>query len=1073
MGNNEKEASKLLKDRSKTRTKSGVDKVNNRLYLGENNELPVIPISRDTDAFPGERQFTPIKDLVGYIEAAPTRRRRKEESDFSPKFIITAIEARAKDAAPFLAAQKTGDIFTYPEKYNGQIESQVGLINDLLERLHGNSQYSFAKSVMRLARRMSFLSKNKDLNQYATQVPITAQVLSPEAEYPEDPEIELIRSIEKSSDEALSEQFKQLDDWILAKLSASDKEVSDIREGMVKKRKVVADAGASEKFNENGLLHQLNEDVESFLSQLEPLAESDDSPIKTLLTDAIKEFQFFRDAEGYLNYLKHALERRKVTLTDRRVAEFFWSVGRQVGVEQEQRMPTPDEFKEWVFSWMDSLAEDDTNQEIGYSSMMFDYGDETEAISLIDLFYRLTEQTAPNTFLSQYLAVFPEIFNYGYMRFGARKFKLLALGNYKNAEDQKNAYDKDTIVPAQDYTLLKLYEAPHKFTDEFAIHPSERWRAATILYEKLPNIYFLQASSVKDGGFKDQYYLDLFDQNPSYVAEAVRIFGLRSASDLTNANKVAYVKAELLRNQPHLKFLTIEEAMFLLQNIRKIMPYEMTSIEDQAAMRATIRIFSSAGPILSDERKKRSENGVQKMMYQTVLSHSLKIEAQGKTINYLWNGELITEKSHSLVYQDNQWQVVKNSDILSQNFRLSKGHLRKDLLKTLLEMDKYGRRIEGVAYEIAWANRQMFQADVEFKGFASEPVKLSLWQAYAERYWRTQYPKENYIPTQFIHRLLLSWPAQVFVRGRNQDSEESLLCVYADENFDMSAQGSNGELWNKWIQLGANQEFADNIKRALDMLHVLLNFGETAGVTIKDFFGQEANREKTEEAMRIVRKTVKYWVEMFPGDAIVGLVGDFFPPQFDNQGNEIDTPIKGLMKEIKGLGNVQTEESKKVKDKLIDWMSFEVLLFQVFNYTKEFVKSRNEYVNKTPMKIYETLIGNNEFTTDLLELKRVILLYSKRYAENFIEVDEDKNFAESYLDSVRSTEGSILPSITGGNFGQDQAHETDFFLSKDMAHDPVGTLMRHVVLMACDRTQWVLIPGKVRQAAQRFSEGLS
>lgn len=559
------------------------------------------------------------------------------------------------------------------------------------------------------------------------------------------------------------------------------------------------------------------------------------------LTVELGEHQTFA---GWLESMDLRVKEYALTPTEYRLANIFLEIGKKMGNHNE--LASVNQFREFVLDYINTEAEDVTKGDVSYGHL-YVQDHNSNHMGILDLFTVLEQQEhhlRPE--LTRYLqAYFESVFAYGNWRMGSRKQRNLVYKNYTDNKKLQEALESASNFDKDD-NILEIYKGGHTFKDKFETPSAERTRAAVTAYEGL---YFINL--INDKLEKDSPDLLARAQAiPRIVRDARSYY---SPAVLTDAQLVFYFAAEELRIQQGLEYLTHDEAAFLLKNVTPMMPIERTTQSDLMKGRTAIKLFCSAGPVREDRFKTPEE-----LMYSSLISERLTIEMNGTAPIFKYDGAVVSHGSHP--------RVIPPYDL-------------HDVLSRML---KYGERVEGGAYDLAWATHQMAQADATGAfGFAKKEVWYSHMLIYSQRYKDSDYATVDLEMAKVINRLQLTFPSQMRVNiGEREISpgvrvpkrnQESLIHLMADPTVDFMEPAIQ-KLYTDYVTQEEIKRAADNLKRANDMFDVMekgifgyigVNFDELRTYVSDSKAGGQLNIEKTAEGFRTVYKIIKYFVEMF------------------------------------------------------------------------------------------------------------------------------------------------------------------------------------------------------------------
>lgn len=533
------------------------------------------------------------------------------------------------------------------------------------------------------------------------------------------------------------------------------------------------------------------------------------------------------------------------------------------------RYPTANEFGQWAIHSMFEWCENYTRDQAGYGDITFQVGD--DQINVITLYRMLEKEVPKDSHLKKYMEPYiTMIYPYFSARIGARKMKKLVMQNYASLGDLLEAITP-VMRPTEDSSLRDVLVNPHKIIDKWQTDGFtpfvERFRAASVVYDHLAVIYEIVEQ-------KDDFYIKRYKDN-GYAQRARDFYGQELREGDTRIPD--FSRALLLMEQDYLGFLTINEALFLINNVGALMPREMITADQELQTTTAIRVFSALGAIRDDKFK-----GEKELMLNAVVTNSLKINVENQRIKYLWDGVEINEwdpkKNESnagarfLVKKDYQWRVVTLTEADYLKIPLSN---RLDLFNILEQMRFNGGLAESIVSDVSWITMARADDDVYTKGFMSEQVRLTKFYTHVVRYLMSKYPESKYPFAKIFPKILATTLQMISVTGRPDSGSpvptESLLRVYADQNYDLANPDSLA-IWTQYTTLSIDEDRADQIKRALAVYKLINDYSARLDFGLRKAYENNADLEKLREALRLLYKDMKYFEEMFPLQTVLDVL---------------------------------------------------------------------------------------------------------------------------------------------------------------------------------------------------------
>lgn len=660
--------------------------------------------------------------------------------------------------------------------------------------------------------------------------------------------------------------------------------------------------------------------------------------------------------------------KEKIEAPIKELEAFFYRVAEHMGIKE--RLPTVQEFSEWAVKEIFEATFDDTKEASGFGSVTFVVGE--HEMNLLNIWDAVHGYLPKDHELTQYENSFLDnIFPYAKMAFGSRRYKQIALEHYRSMGDLYKDLDRETRID-RDYLITDIYESAHVVNDGFEVPMIERWRSAQLVYEHLMQIYMISSQ-------EDDFFVKRYQSKPNYKSEAATYF---RSSSISEEQAILFSRAKLLTEQPHLGFLTIDEAIFLLSNVDPLSPREMFPNDSLTKSRISLKLFAAAGPVLDDSLK-----SLEQMKYNAVVQSGLEVNVNDKKPTFTVNGKTVITNSHKIAFINNQWQILESSLVPTGTTN------SEDLLSVINRMIEYGARAEECAYDIAHANLQIPQADIYFKGFQKEPVWYLWMSPYGWRYVEANYSGTNKNFPFF--KIIGTWPSQVVVKkGGDETYEQSLLDIYANPKIELDGDTS---LWNSWTNSGENERLADNMKRANDVMAVMQNYAQKLGFNIDNLLHIEksVDLEQIRDAFQDLRKIHAYWVDMWPGVQSI----DFLISSNEIDDHKILLVAKQRYSEADELFKKSKDASlssqvrkkakkdaqamyKRAKKTVVAWLDQQVLEWMVAEY------ARKKYDSDSALRIMvdsegpESGLNSSEIRDDLKPLYTLLLDWSNGIVSN-------------------------------------------------------------------------------------------
>ncbi|MBD3250843.1 MAG: hypothetical protein GF381_04740 [Candidatus Pacebacteria bacterium] len=723
-------------------------------------------------------QWAPLIQNEGWL-----REGANDSEIFSSKLLANIIRKTGEEATSLITQSY---LESNPVKLNDQIEGLVKKIDRVLERIANNPFAQFVERVDALGRRM------------------VADFIGKEGE---------IRYTTESLDEFIS---KEIDDVRLV--------VTELYNSLIDKLEELRDS--SETREESRIADLIN--TLHYLDNVDLLEE-----FPSLIKNAHQIRELQERTIGYLRYLREELSQRVLSAKELEMAEVLVVISEKMGVE----MIEPEQMRRFWFEKIEyiQLSLEDRG-EFGAGDIKIKIPGEEEPLSLVVL-HEMIEDLPKDSVFREFVAPIEEAFGYVRLAQTARHYFHLGKKHYNDPRALVEALKEESQEGTKYLTFRDFIKNLLGLRDEFEVPWAERARMPILMYDSLQQINLVREvlkNALRDRESKD--YKDLikkskqaFSQRQSEVGE---VYSADSFDDLTVEQQLELGATFLLTRQMNLDFLTLGQAKFILNNVRRLVPPEMISPDEREETRVAVRLLASAGVV-------RGNAGIDSLnpewqSYYSLIGPELEVDVQGGEVLYKYKGSQVTE---STTFEDSSGQTTL-------------------LLPVLEKMERYGRRLEQVVFEMMIPSGQFSTADTKFKSFQTA-VRMYLLYHIA-RYDESKYAgydRMDHVILEVIAQLGLPY-YQVAKLEVGAPTPAQLSTWLADPDSDLS------EFEFILSQTpGMSENLPEFYKRILDLWDLLTKPEKYPKINMRFEDMGSKSTEEIAEALKEAYKVCKYWVQ--------------------------------------------------------------------------------------------------------------------------------------------------------------------------------------------------------------------
>lgn len=442
-------------------------------------------------------------------------------------------------------------------------------------------------------------------------------------------------------------------------------------------------------------------------------------------------------------------------------------------------------------------------------------------------------------------------------------------------------------------------------------------------------------------------------------------------------NWIKSEKVKLLRNQEGLKFLTKQEAEFILNNFTNFMPWQRATNADILQTRTMIALMSAADIIRADdnEHKRKGSSGKYTRFFNEIAPY-LTIDSSSGSPVLLYRGVSLDElaKSNDSTFK----RILFELELKHKKAGFHSGSPQKTLQKML----RYGARMEDGAYSNAFGLFQLPEWDNDYV-WSFGPEFFSNAFRHIKRYMKNGYVTKmtKFIPMAFLTR---SWVKQAEIRHPLYGPMPVSFSDFLSDERVSFKQDFNAHMH---IWKGEAHRLSDNFGRALDT-YKLFHDGlfEFIGVKSLDEFAplntEAGNKARIIEGFQKAYKTAKYQVEMYNPyhyhklvlDPKIGaLVQGYIFGNATSKNYPVQQSYMYYMKQAKSCsdrGDNQNAESyvnkaeKRRKQAMLEVVK-DIIYNLVLEELVEYYRT-TRYNTGDPKTVFTTLIQLEDTTTDSL-----------------------------------------------------------------------------------------------------------
>ncbi len=362
-----------------------------------------------------------------------------------------------------------------------------------------------------------------------------------------------------------------------------------------------------------------------------------------LLVQAVETYHNYLAYRKLIQLVRHRLvqekklweARERVFDSDKKVADVIKRFSSEV-TGDAGLLPTREQFRTAVRDRIFSHFKNDTKAKTNWGEI--DLFGPDEGWNFIQLYEYLNYEAVEGTELSgkvaDYLAVFGEtIFPLGKIFIGGRIYNEIYYTAYQSIKDLGKGLD--AAVWQSDYTAADFLGANMKLKDGDILPYVEKWRGVDTVMLMLHQIrliqkreaetFYIPGASLDSQSQTSDYYSKTIkklgkyhrqpDGSPYHDEQAAinafdqvfrkRVADFYGVSIANDQQMVEYMKAYTIMKQPRFaSFMNMDQAMFLLRNIDKISPLQLTKGSQREQTYKTLQLAASSGMVTLEERKK-------------------------------------------------------------------------------------------------------------------------------------------------------------------------------------------------------------------------------------------------------------------------------------------------------------------------------------------------------------------------------------------------------------------------------------------------------------------------------------